>query len=84
MTRSAIYARIDAERTSQDAKWPRDLGANPQRAQYKFYAPHFYLLEEKISRVRSLWYNAEREKLSDELIKIATIAVRALEEVEGA
>lgn len=82
MNREEIYELIEAERASQDKLWPRDVAVNPNRAQYKFFAPHFYLLEEKLARIRSTWYNSEKEKLRGELVKVATIAVRALEEVE--
>lgn len=81
MRRSEIVDLIETKRATQDAKWPRDLTTNPQRAQYKFYAPHILLLEEKIARLRALWYNADKEALQGEFVKIATIAIRALEEV---
>lgn len=82
MNRQEIFELIEAERAAQDKLWPRDVAVNPNRAQYKFYAPHLYLLEEKLARIRSIWYGSEKEKLRAELIKVATIAVRALEEVE--
>lgn len=83
MNRQDIYNLIENERASQDEKWPRNVEVNPQRAQYQFYSAHILLLEEKLARLRSMWYDAEKEKLSGELVKIATIAVRALEEVKG-
>ena len=70
MNRVDIFALIDA------------CAANPQRAQYQFYAPHILVLEETLARLRGICYGANREKLRDELVKIAAIAVRALEEVE--
>jgi hypothetical protein len=82
MFRDDILALIDVERVAQDAMWPRDLQENPQRAQYQFYAPHILLLEEKLARLRSLWYSSDKEKLQYEFIKIAAIAIRALEEVK--
>jgi len=81
MTRPDIYAAIDRERERQDATWPHDVAGNPQRAQYQFYAPHLLLLEKKTARLRALWYDADRERLRGELLKIAAIAVRAMEEV---
>lgn len=74
MNRTEIYQAIDAERHTQDSTWPN-------REQYVYNAPHVLVLEEKVSRLRSLWYGARKEELKAEYIKIAAIAVRALEEV---
>jgi hypothetical protein len=82
MTRADIYAAIDSERDTQNTKWPRDVQANPNRAQYRFYAPHIVVLEEKLLRLRKIWYESDRELLRAEFVKIAALAVRALEEVE--
>lgn len=82
MKRADIYLDIDAERDIQNARWPRDVSVNPNRAQYRFYAPHIVVLEEKMSRLRKIWYESDRELLRAEFIKIAALAVRALEEVE--
>lgn len=78
-TRERIYNWIEGERVAQDKKWPRD---NPKREQYKFYTPHIVVLEEKLARLRGLWYESKSEQLAAEFVKIAAIAVRALEEVE--
>ena len=83
MKRAEIFAVIESERVTQDAKWPRDTTVNPNRAQYKYYAPHLLVLEEKMARLRALWYDSDRELLRAELVKIAAIAVRALEEVDA-
>ena len=82
MDRKAIIAAIENERASQDQKWPRDVAVNPNRAQYRFYAPHIVVLEEKLVRLRKIWYESDRELLNAEFIKIAALAIRALEEVE--
>jgi hypothetical protein len=75
MVRSDIYTAVDAERKSQDEKWPN-------REQYKYAAPHILVLETKISRLRAIWYESKKEDIKAELVKIAAIAVRALEEVQ--
>ena len=82
MDRKAIIAAIENERASQDQKWPRDAAVNPNRAQYRFYAPHIVVLEEKLARLRKIWYESDRELLNAEFIKMAALAIRALEEVE--
>lgn len=82
MNRKDIFTKIEEERQRQDAQWPRDAGTNPQRAQYQFNAPHILLLEEKTARLRSIWYSADREAIAHEFVKIAALAVRALEEVK--
>jgi hypothetical protein len=81
MNRPEIYLAIDDERRRQDGQWPRDVSVNPNRAQYQFYAPHILVLEEKLARLRATWYGSDKELLRAELVKIAAIAVRALEEV---
>ena len=82
MKREDVYKLIEEHRAEQDKLWPRDLTENPNRAQYKYFAPHIMILEEKIGRLRALWYGSSKEDLHKEMVKIATIAVRALEEVE--
>ena len=77
-----LIAFINDERDKQDATWSRDVSVNPQRAQYKFYAPHLLVLEEKVAKLRQNWYKSDREALHDDFVKVAAIAVRALEEVE--
>lgn len=46
---------------------------------YGFTAPHLLLLEEKISAMRMAWYKGE--SLPSDYVKIAALAIRALEEV---
>lgn len=79
--RQRIYTEIEHERMVQDEKWPRRVDT-PHREQYHYNAPHILLLEEKLARIRSMWYDAKKEELRAEFVKIATIAVRALEEVD--
>ena len=80
MTRTDVYRQIDLERTSQDTQW-RD--GRPVEGQYQYAAPHVLLLEEQVAKLRANWYGAKDESsLMDRLIKIAAIAVRAIEEIQ--
>lgn len=81
MKREEVYTLIEAERRRQDEKW-RNEHTHPRQGQYKYFAPHILVIEEKLSRIRGLWYESASEQLRDELVKIAALAVRALEEVE--
>lgn len=82
MERNLIFSLINEHRAEQDKLWPRDLGQNPNRAQYKFFAPHILVLEEKFKKLRENWYISNKEQLHKDFVSVATIAVRALEEVE--
>jgi hypothetical protein len=84
MQRNEIFDLINEHRDAQDRLWPRDLKANPQRAQYQFYAPHLLVLEEKVKKLRENWYKSDKEQLHKDFVSVATIAVRALEEVANA
>lgn len=79
MTRDKIYRLIDEERLRQNAAWRRT--DNPRLNQYAFVASHLLVLEEKLSRIRGIWYESRSELLRDEIVKMAAIAVRCLEEV---
>lgn len=76
MIRKDIYTAIEIERISQDSKWPRD---DRRKQMYSFSAAHLLVLEQKIESMRKGWYNGEISK--DDFIKVAAIAVRALEEI---
>ncbi len=75
--RQHIYTRIDEERARQDTShW------NDNRLQYRYIAPHIILLEEQVATLRSEWYRTtEEHDLKARLVKVAAIAVRALEEI---
>ena len=80
MQRKEIYEAIDAERLAQDAIWRT---GSEVEGQYTFSAPHVLLLEENAAKLRSLWYTARDEsELFDRFVKIAALAVRALEEIK--
>lgn len=79
MTPGQIYTLIAKERKRQDENW---RASNPLNGQYAFWGPHFLVLEEKVSRIRSMWYESRSEELQAEFVKIAAIAIRALEEVK--
>lgn len=53
----------------------------PLQPQYQFNAPHILLLEEKVAKMRTLWYASSKGALVAEWVKVAAIAIRALEEV---
>ena len=82
LSRDEIYALINTHRNEQDARWPRNVEENPNRAQYQFYAPHLLVLEEKVAKLRSNWYKSDKEQLMSDFLAVAAIAVRALEEVK--
>jgi len=75
VNRQEIFEQISEERDSQDNQWPR---TERRKTMYSFSAPHLLLLEEKLKSMRTAWYKGEVEP--KEFVKIAAIAVRALEE----
>lgn len=79
MNRKEVYNAIDAERESQDKVWRT---GRPSEYQYQFAAPHILLLEEGVSKLRPLWYGSKSEDIRDRLIKLAAVAIRALEEIK--
>jgi hypothetical protein len=76
MNRKEIFEEIIGERDYQDANYPRD---ERRKTMYQFSAPHLLLLEQKITTMRGDWYKSDVKK--SDLIKIAAIAIRALEEI---
>jgi len=81
MNRQDVFTVIDKERQYQDTAWPRDAHA---QAMYSNLAPHLVLLEEYIHRARTAWTNNGPEAQPLKVVaKLAAIAVRALEEVDG-
>ena len=76
MERTEIFELINTERKNQDILWPRN---ERRKLMYSFTAPHLLLLEEKVSAMRTMWYKGEITP--QELVKLATLAVRALEEI---
>ena len=79
MERQFVMDLVETERISQDKLWRT---GRPNERQYAFSAPHILLLEQKISKLRSLWYESKSEDLKTEFVKIAALAIRALEEVQ--
>ena len=71
---------INAARDRQDREHPR---TKDNAGQYRFTAPHVYLLGQYLALVGQRWYSGNREKVVGSLVEIAAICVRALEEVEG-
>ena len=74
-TQAEIFDKIIEERKRQDENWSN-------REQYVYNAPHLLVLETKVNRMRAMWYEGKKEDLKAEWIKIAAIAIRALEEVK--
>ena len=79
MKRHEIYKLIEAERTEQDATWRR---GRPNEGQYKYSAPHVLLLLKLTEKLENEWYTSSYEDFQDRFVKIAAVAIRALEEVE--
>lgn len=80
MNRHDVYAAIDAERLDQDIRW---RNGRKNEKQYAFAAPHILILEECVAKLRPIWYGANsQDGVRDRLIKIAAVAVRALEEIQ--
>lgn len=76
MNRIDVFKLIGNERASQDGFGPR----TERRVQmYNFTAPHLLLLGEKIEAMRTAWYRGE--SVSSDFVKVAAIAIRALEEI---
>lgn len=80
MTRTEIYKLIDTHRDKQDEVWRT---GRKNEGQYKFAAPHILLIEENALKLRQLWYVSKKEDLTDRLAIVASLAVRALEEIES-
>lgn len=80
MTRLEVFEAINAERIAQDKEWRT---GRPNEEQYKFAAPHVLLLERNARKLSDIWYDSKDEdSVMDRFVKIAAIAVRALEEIE--
>lgn len=75
MKRTDIFAAIDQERSAQDANWA-------DRSQYSRSAAHILVLEGQMKKLGDEWYVSKRDALLERFLKIATIAVRALEEID--
>lgn len=79
MNREEVFEAINNERIAQDSVWRR---GDDMKTQYRFAAPHIILLEEQVSKLRSKWYGERDESsLRERIIKVAAIAIRALEEI---
>ena len=79
MKRVDIFSAISDEIESAIYKWPRD---ERRQVMYSFPPAHLLLLEEKILQTRTVWYTSDRPAVMRELVKIAALAVRALEEIK--
>ena len=75
MTRQEIFALIDEERNKQDKVWS-------DRTQYNRSAPHINVLRVQLQKLENEWYASEKDALRERFVKMAAIAVRALEEID--
>lgn len=75
MTREEIFLAIENERKAQDAVWK-------DRSQYKRSAAHILVLQGQMKKLEQEWYESHLDALLERFKKIATIAVRALEEID--
>lgn len=75
MTREDAIALINAERAAQDATWK-------DRSQYTRSAPHILILDVQLTKLKQEWYGSPAPSIQDRLVKMAAIALRALEEIE--
>lgn len=75
MKREEIFQLINAEREAQDKTWS-------DRSQYTRSAAHILILEGQMKKLVDEWYVSKLDALLDRFKKIATVAVRALEEIE--
>jgi len=75
MRRDEVFSKINEQRAFQDAKWSN-------REQYRRSAPHVMVLQGQMRKLEQEWYDSKRDALLERFVKIAAIAVRALEEIE--
>ena len=75
MTRADVFTKINDQRDSQDVIWSN-------REQYRRSAPHILVLQGQMRKLEQEWYDSKRDALLERFVKIAAIAVRALEEIE--
>ena len=75
MIRAEVFTKIDEQRDFQDTVWSN-------REQYRRSAPHILVLQGQMRKLEQEWYDSKRDALLERFVKIAAIAVRALEEIE--
>lgn len=75
MTRAVALQLIQEERARQDAKWA-------DRTQYNRSAPHVLVLATQLRKLEDDWYNSTQDALIERFVKMAAIALRALEEID--
>jgi hypothetical protein len=80
MQRDEIFEAINTERDTQDVYWSHNEAR--RRSMYSTVPPHILLLEAQISKLRDDWYATPGGRgCFSRFIKVAAIAVRALEEI---
>ena len=73
-------ALVNEARDRQDREHPR---TKDNAGQYKFAAPHVYLLGQYLGHLGNRWYRGDRDGVVNGLVEVTAICVRALEEIEG-
>jgi len=79
-TQEAALTRIRDERSQQDAKHPRN---KDNSGQYQFSAPHILLAKDRLQVIRAAWYESDRVRMLNEIVVLAAILTRALQEIDG-
>jgi hypothetical protein len=79
MNQKEAMEQVRMERQFQDKLYPRD---ERRRQMYSFIPPHIVLLERQIQTLGTNWYAGNTDECIKNLVEIAAIAVRALEEVK--
>lgn len=75
MKREEIFALINQEREAQDKAWS-------DRSQYTRSAPHILVLLMQMKKLEDEWYASKLDAVLERFKKIATVAIRALEEID--
>lgn len=75
MKREEIFNHINTARTKQDESWP-------DRSQYKRSAAHILVLDTQLKKLHDEWYASKSSAIVERFLSIATVAVRALEELD--
>jgi hypothetical protein len=78
MNRDTIFAQIDRERFAQDAQWG---GAEHDKSHELFEWAHFIDKQNRLARQAGIWIAVPtmREEFETRMIKIAALAVAAIE-----
>lgn len=79
MERTEVYSRIDGERDYQDWRWENEIRDDGVPDKDKSPAEWLNYIEQHVSVAKTAVYYLNKEEVMNEIRKIATLAVRALE-----